>query len=150
MKPLLPGQAAIVRHGGKVCIVVCDYSQRLILGDGSFDLRAEAHEVTVQGVAVVVVWFLFTLRSGDKVQEYHGYVNELEEHVLESLGTMNELTIIFAGHDGSQLGEASCPNTLKGLAHKFLGDVSRLAAIARWKPAHFAGAVAYLAAHEGE
>ena len=142
---MLPGQVAIARHDGKICIVVCDYPFRILIGDASFDLRANINEVTIDGVRVAVIWIAFTLRSGEKVQEYHGYVNELESNVLESLGTMEELTVLFASHEGARLGEASCPNGLKGMAHEFLGDVSRLPG---WTPAHFAGAVEYIAARD--
>jgi hypothetical protein len=34
MKPMFPGQAALTRHCGKVCIVVCDFAERLQLSEG--------------------------------------------------------------------------------------------------------------------
>lgn len=31
MKPLLPGQVAIAKHDGKICIVVCDCPFRILI-----------------------------------------------------------------------------------------------------------------------
>jgi hypothetical protein len=87
--------------------------------------------------------FVFVLKSGGKVQEYVGWINELEEHVVESLGTLKELTLIFAG---PELGEATAPNTLQPVAHFSLPIISELAGKKPWWPAHFAGVMAFVEA----
>src|SRR5438874_154440 len=105
MRPLFPGQAGIARVDGKVCIVVCEHPGNIALGDGSFDLRGQLHEVTIQGVTVAALRFVFVLTTAGSVREYAGWINELEEHVVESLGTAKELTIVLAGPDAKQFAE---------------------------------------------
>lgn len=146
MKPIYPGQAAITRHNGLVTVVICDLQENLLLGDGSFDLKGELHRVTIQGVTVAALRFVFVLKSGGKVQEYVGWINELEENVVESLGTLQEVTMLFASPEGEQLGEATAPNTLQAVAHFSLPMISELASKAPWTPAHFAGVVAFVEA----
>ena len=52
---------------------------------------------------------------------YASWINELEEHVIESLANQAELPIILASHLGERVGPRSVPNGLRQLAHKNLG-----------------------------
>ena len=142
------GEATITRIKGKACVVICDYTNRLLLGDGSFEFALELKGAAIEGINVAVLELLSNVHSGGKEQLYHGYVNELEESVLESLGTMNKLTVIFVNQEYLRLGETTYPNPLKELARKFLRTISKLTEKQPWQPAHFAAAVAYIAAKD--
>lgn len=146
MKAISPGQAAIGRHEGRICIVICEREENFPLWETSFDIKGKLHQVTIQGVTVAALRFTFILKSPVMVQNFGGWINELEEGVLESLAALTELTVVMATPDGMIVATPPAKNTLQRLAHSSLPMFSELASIKPWSPAHFAGAVAFLEA----
>jgi hypothetical protein len=147
MKPLLPGQAALARLDGKVALVACDLPENLPLGAADFAIRGGMHQINIANVLVPAVSIVLRLTVGDTVRYYWGWVNELEEGVIESLATQADLPIILADPLGGPFGRATVPNGVREMAQRCLGTVSQLADKKPWTPAHFAACRVFVECH---
>jgi len=144
MTPLLPGQAAVTRYDGQVCVVVCDHRENFNLGGAHFGVVGGIQRIAVAGILVPVVMVVVRLTAAGEQRYYSAWINELEEHVIESLGTQAELPIILASPLGERVGRGSVPNGLRQLAHKHLGEIARLVEQTPWGPHHFAAARVFI------
>jgi hypothetical protein len=144
MTPLLPGQAAVTHHDGQVCVVLCDLTENLHLGGEHFGVVGGIQRITVAGIMVPVVMVVVRLAAAGEQRFYSAWINELEEPVIESLGTQADLPIILASPLGERVGRGSVPNGLRQLAHKNLRTVSLLAEQTPWGPHHFAAARVFI------
>ena len=148
MKPLLPGQAAVAKFHGKPCVILCDWRENLPFEVvSSFEARSCPHEVTFGSLTIALVEFAIRQEAHGVQRYYRGWINELDEHVLEDLATMSEVTIVLADAKGKPVSECRMANWLREVAHKTLGVISDLAD-KPWTTAQFAAAVAYLEASQ--
>ncbi len=144
MKPLLPGQCAVARHEGKVCLVACDHRENVPLGGVAFLICGGIHHVTINGVHVPAVNVNLRLTAGKQERYFVGWVDELAEGVIESLANQAELPIILASPFGERVGSSIIDNGIRAMMQKQLGIISALAERAPWTPHHFAAARAYI------
>lgn len=112
MTPLLPGQAAFTRHEGQVCVVVCDHKENLNLGGAHFGVVGGIQRIAVAGIMVPVVMVVVRLTATGEQRYYSAWINELEEHIIESLGTQVDLPIILASPLGERVRRGNVPNGL--------------------------------------
>ncbi len=146
MTPLIPGQAVIARHEGKVWIVVCDERENLPLRGVAFEIRGGVHHITIGTSTVGVASVILRLTAGDSQRFYACFFNELEQGVVESLATQPELLILFGTPLGERVGSTVLPNGMRGMMQRQLATISKLAEKSPWEPRQFAAAKAIVEA----
>jgi hypothetical protein len=123
---------------------VRDVKENLHLGGAHFGVVGGIQRIAIAGVMVPVVLVVIRLTAAGEQRFYSAWIDELEEHVIESLGTQAELPVILASPLGERVGRGSVPNGLRQLAHKNLGTVSQLAEQTPWGPHHFSAARVFI------
>ncbi len=146
MRQLVPGQAAVARHEGKVWIVVCDEKENLPLGTVAFEIRGGIHHITIGDITVAVASVMLRL-TADGIQRFFTcLIDELQQGVVESLATQPELLIVFGTPLGERVGSTVIPNGMRGMMQKQLATISLLADKEPWGPQDFAAAKAVVEA----
>jgi hypothetical protein len=140
MNPLLPGQIVLARYGGLVGIVVCDHRENVPLGGVAFEIRGGIHRNSSDGFSVPVVSVMLRINAGGDERFYVGWVNELEDGVVESLAIQPQLPIMFATPLYERVGTTVIHNGLRQMMQKQLGTISLLADKSPWTPEQFAEA----------
>lgn len=146
MNRLLPGQATIARHEGKVWIVVCDERENLPVGGVAFEIRGGVHHINFGGSTVGVASVILRVTAGDNQRFYTCFFDELEQSVVESLATQPELLIVFGTPKGESVGSTVLPNGMRGMMQRQLATISMLADKSPWEPRQFAAAKAIVEA----
>ena len=142
MNPLPPGRIFLARYGGLVGIVVCDHRENVPLGGVAFEIRGGIHRNACDGFSVPVVSVMLRINAGGDERFYAGWVNELEDGVVESLAIQPILPIMFATPLRERVGSIVISNGLRTMMQKQLGTISLLADKSPWTPEQFAEAKA--------
>ena len=115
-EPALPGQAAVIGYECQASVVVCDVKENLHLGGARLEIVGGIQRITIAGGLVPVVMLVVRVTAEGKQRYYSAWIDELEENVIESLGTQSMFPIILASHLGERVGRGSIPNGQRELA----------------------------------
>jgi hypothetical protein len=144
---MLPGQAKLKKRGGTLSLIVCDKPGNVPLGAVDFAGESILHQVEMAGGVVLVMELVLRLRLIAGERTYRAFVNELEECVVESLATMQEITVLLDSPKGETFARSTLANPFQAIVNESLGVISELAA-KPWNGAQFAVAVKYLLAKD--
>ena len=150
MKPIPRqiGQAKlrITPHG--LTLTVYDEPGNIPMGAADFAGHGLLHQVEMRdGVTVPVVELVLRLITSNGERIYRAFVNELEDGIMASLATVDDITVILATPKGDKFATSPLVNPFKSTADESLGVLTALAD-KPWNGAHFAIARAYVLARD--
>lgn len=127
-------------------MVVCDHRENVPLGGVAFEIRGGIHRNVGDGFSVPVVSEMLRINAGADKRFYAGWVNELEDGVVESLANQPQLPIMFTTPLRERVGSTVISNGLRTMMQKQLATISLLADKSPWTPEQFAEARAFVEA----
>jgi hypothetical protein len=141
---MTPGQAILRKIKGTITLAVCDEPGAVPMGHVDFAGHGLLHQIEMHdGVTVAVVELVLRLIAPGVERTYRAYVDELQEGVMESLATAQEIMVVLTSPKGESFASSAMSNSFKQSANETLGVISALAA-KPWNGAHFAVAKAFV------